>query len=104
MDLSRKTHELKIWPEYFHAVLNGTKTFELRKADRAYCFGDNIILEEWIPDKSVEVIGSQIVYGESFGYTGRKILKRIGYILRLHEDRDGVEYVILSLLDIPEGE
>ena len=28
-----KTHELKIYPKYFEAILDGKKTFEIRKDD-----------------------------------------------------------------------
>ena len=43
------THELKIWPEYFKAVIDERKTFELRKADRDYKVGDCLHLREWDP-------------------------------------------------------
>lgn len=42
-----KTHNLKCWPEYFRAVLNGEKTFELRFNDRDYRVGDVLVLEEY---------------------------------------------------------
>ena len=29
-------HELKIYPEYFKAVISGEKTFEIRKNDRPF--------------------------------------------------------------------
>ena len=35
-----KTHELKIKKEYADFVLNGIKTFEIRKNDRDYQVGD----------------------------------------------------------------
>lgn len=44
-----KTHELKILPQYFKAVQNGSKTFELRKNDRRFKVGDTLILREWHP-------------------------------------------------------
>lgn len=34
------THRLKIQEQYADAVLNGTKTFEIRKNDRGYKVGD----------------------------------------------------------------
>jgi hypothetical protein len=61
-------HELKTWPEYFQAVWDGTKTFEVRKDDREYHVGDNLILREWDPEKC--------------DYTGSGIVKRVTYILR----------------------
>ena len=60
-------HQLKIWPDYFYAVQAGTKTFELRKNDRAFKVGDILVLEEYRPG-----------VGE---YTGRVIRKRISYIM-----------------------
>lgn len=59
-------HEVKIKPEYYGAVLNGTKNFELRKDDRVYQVGDIVILKEW--DGEI--------------YTGRDLALKIKYILR----------------------
>lgn len=43
----RKTHELKILPEYFKAVVSGIKRFEIRKNDRGYNVGDILRLNEY---------------------------------------------------------
>ena len=43
-------HKLKTWPEYFQAVKNGTKTFEIRKNDRNYQVGDILVLQEYVPE------------------------------------------------------
>ena len=60
------THELKIFPEYLEAILDETKTFEVRKNDRNYKVNDILMLKEWNKDK---------------GYTGRWITVKICYIL-----------------------
>jgi hypothetical protein len=60
-------HHLKTWPTFFDAVARGDKTFELRKNDRCFEVGDEVILEEWDPDAGV--------------YTGRKARRRVTYAL-----------------------
>ncbi|ELM3740605.1 DUF3850 domain-containing protein [Yersinia ruckeri] len=42
-----RTHELKILPEYFHAVIEGKKKAELRIDDRGFRVGDYLLLKEW---------------------------------------------------------
>jgi ASC-1-like (ASCH) protein len=59
-------HELKILPEYFQAVADGRKKFEIRfTLDRNFHEGDTVILQEWKSDK---------------GYTGFQLTKEIGFI------------------------
>jgi hypothetical protein len=60
-------HHLKTWPEYFQEVYNQRKTFEVRKADRPYRVGDELLLREWDPEQE--------------GYTGRDCARTITYIL-----------------------
>ena len=42
-------HTLKIWPQFYHPVAFGAKTFEVRNNDRAFQKGDTVILKEWDP-------------------------------------------------------
>lgn len=42
-------HELKIWPQFYCRVADGSKTFEIRNNDRAFQSGDTVILKEWDP-------------------------------------------------------
>lgn len=43
-------HYLKIYPEYFEAVISGQKTVELRREDdRQFAVGDVLVLREWDP-------------------------------------------------------
>lgn len=77
-------HYCKILPEYFEAVKDGRKKFELRKDDRNYQVGDWIYLQEY----------------DGTNYTGRSINRQIRYVLRNYEEyglKDG--FCILSLSD-----
>lgn len=47
-------HKLKLLPEHYNNVLAGTKTFEIRKNDRAYQKGDFITLYYWVLNKTSE--------------------------------------------------
>lgn len=42
-------HELKAWPEFYRPVTLGDKTAELRKHDRDFEAGDQLLLREWCP-------------------------------------------------------
>lgn len=90
-----KTHELKILPEYFNAVIDGSKTFELRNNDRDFQKGDTLILKEY---ETLFITVGQ--YGEELkrkgGYTGRTIEKQITYVLK---DIPGLykNYAILAI-------
>jgi hypothetical protein len=67
----RGWHELKTWPPYFARVLDGTKTFEIRKEDgRRFAVGDVLWMRE---HTGIE-------------YTGRAIRKRVGYIFRWDDE------------------
>ena len=60
-------HRLKSWPEFFEPLLDGSKTFELRKNDRDYRVGDHLLLQEYEPRTDT--------------YTGREIGRRVSYVL-----------------------
>lgn len=75
-----RSHAVKIWPKYFAAVIDGTKTFEYRLDDRDYQRGDSVLLKEFDPD--------------SREYTGRSTVREIGFVFR---DRD-TGFAVFSLL------
>lgn len=43
------THALKTVPPYFKDIVDGTKTFEIRKNDRLFKVGDKLLLQEYLP-------------------------------------------------------
>lgn len=46
-------HDLKCWPEYFAAVRDGFKPFEVRKNDRDFRVGDTLRLWEFDPKLNI---------------------------------------------------
>ena len=79
----RKIIELKIIPPYYDNVVEGSKTFEVRKNDRYYCVGDVLILNEYLPDKQQ--------------YTGRRIVKVVDYIFIGGNFGIDKDYVVMSI-------
>lgn len=79
-----KVHELKILPEYFRAVKEGKKTFEIRKNDRNFNVGEYIDLREYSIDK---------------GYTGNKLCLKIVYIITSEQFPQGLkdDYCVLGI-------
>ena len=63
---SPRLHELKTWPEYYEAVRDGRKTFEVRVNDRDFQVGDILRLHEWCPEKQE--------------YTGYSIDRKVTYM------------------------
>lgn len=46
-DEIRKHHDLKSTPDHFQPVLQGLKTFEIRRNDRDFQVGDSVTLREY---------------------------------------------------------
>lgn len=94
-------HELKIWPQYYARVADGTKTFEVRNNDRGFQPGDTVTLREWDPTpKEIDEFapGGQCLgsYTEDGRYTRSPTLAfRIGYVLPIENSR-----VVFSLLPL----
>jgi len=82
-----KIHELKIYPEYFRAQLEGRKSFEIRKDDREFKVGDVLVLMEVEPTHS----------GSDERPTGRKMACEVTYKTD-YEQQEG--YVVLSTIRI----
>ena len=98
-------HELKILPQYFEKVLDGSKTFELRKDDRGFEVGDILILKEF-RQGLIDCTQSEPIVIQERGYTGRKIEKEISYIFKGGIPGMGLRkgFSILGLKDIIANE
>ena len=77
-------HKLKTWPSYFDDIYKGHKNFEIRKNDRDFKIGDDLLLEEWDPNTQK--------------YTGRHCHREITYILNDNPFIELGENVILSIV------
>ena len=77
-------HELKTWTPFFTHVWNSTKRFEVRKDDRGFKVGGQVILREY--------------NNELKGYTGYEVRAVIDYVLK--GGQFGIEdgYCILSIV------
>ncbi len=84
------THELKIWPQYYCRVSDGSKTFEVRENDRGFQPGDTVILKEWDPAQVNKTSSAPKGFTES-----KPLTFKIGYIFTLDSSR-----VVFSLLPI----
>ena len=75
-------HELKITPNNYKVIRDGSKTFELVKYNRDFSVRDILVFQE---------------YEDSSGYTGRKIIKEISYVSNKGEDGLSEDFCILGL-------
>lgn len=82
-------HELKTLEKYFNAMATGEKNFELRKNDRSFGIGHELLLREYNP--------------HSKSYTGRILRRKINYVLGGSEaEQFGLKpgYCIMGLKEV----
>jgi hypothetical protein len=84
----QRIHELKTWPQFFDAIIDGTKSFELRRDDRGFEVGDALLLRE------CDQLGN---------YSGRAVSRLVVYKLNA-ASFSGIEegYCILGLSVLPQ--
>jgi flagellar biosynthesis/type III secretory pathway chaperone len=75
-------HQLRILPQDYKSIKEGSKTFELREYDRDFNIGDILVLKE---------------YEETSGYTKREIIKEVSYLFKGGEKGLDKEFCILGL-------
>ena len=79
-------HELKCWPEYFNAILEGRKHFEVREGtDRVYFTNDTLWLREW--DQTTQ------------DYTGRELKVKVTYV---HNGPDDIWVIGLDMKTVQD--
>jgi ASC-1-like (ASCH) protein len=82
-------HELKTWSKYFNLVKSGEKPFELRKNDRGFFAGHELLLREYNPQTQT--------------YTGQTLRRKITYVFENCEAEDfGLKpgYCIMGLKEV----
>lgn len=80
-------HELKILPQYFKAVLEKRKTFEVRKNDRHFAVGDGICLREFDPLSKKGYTGL-VWYGNITYILNNPLYCKKGFIIMSIEEDD----------------
>lgn len=90
-----KLHKLKIWPVFFIAVINGKKLFEIRKMDRDYQVGDEILLQEFNHHES-RLTGRECLVRISYIYKSNDYLKEGYGVLAIRLITDDTENLIFS--------
>ena len=90
------THELKCWPTFFQAILDGRKRHDLRRVDdRDFQVGDQLRLREFDPNLA--------------DYTGREQFVVVTYLTSadkpcaLSGEALGRDYGILSIAHVRHG-
>jgi len=83
-----KEHVLKIELSFFEPILDGRKTFELRKNDRDYKVNDTLVLCEYSITKN--------------HFTGRSVKATVTYVLPGGFNGLDSEYCILGIEACPE--
>lgn len=79
-------HELKTWTQYFHQVKSGLKTFEIRRFDRDYKVGDELLLKE---------------FDNEIGYhTGEICHRKITYLIRGGQFGIHPDYCVMGISKI----
>lgn len=91
-----KIHRLKTWPDFFRAIEEGRKSFEIRINDRDFRVGDEVLLLEYSPARG-EYLGGVIHRKITFILTGGMGL-RDGYCAFELGPLEKKESIDLSLL------
>jgi hypothetical protein len=65
-------HEVKCWPKHFECIRTGEQRSTVRRNDRDYEVGDELVFREWMPEDETGTLGR---------YTGREQPVSITHVL-----------------------
>lgn len=101
-------HVLKIWPEYYERVRNGSKTFEIRKNDRNFNLGDLVELRYFDPEFKPSPVLDAKEIAELSSREFPPLTFRIGFVMALGSflkcDHDDMVCFSLLPLETPAAE
>lgn len=99
--LRDKVHKLKCWTEFFAAIQQGRKTFEIRKNDRDFRVYDWLLLQEWQKAEANPRCRSEVHGEEQEGciclpgwYTGAELRVEVTYMTDFAQQPG---YVVMSI-------
>ena len=94
-------HNLKLLPEYFDAVANGIKTFEIRKYDRDYKVGDTLHLYEFDPEEDFR---AKVASNPGIPETRTCVVVVVTYIITHEDFPDGIpeDYCVMGIRKVQE--
>lgn len=90
-----QVHRLKCWSQYFDAIKRGDKPFEVRKDDRGYQKGDQVVLVRVHPLLAGRF--DPVTNGVTLTESGDELTRTISYIMA--GGKFGVEpgFVVLAI-------
>lgn len=92
------THELKVEPPHFDALMDGSKTFEVRKNDRGFQAGDALKLWDFDPGRC-GTGGRRCKPGSGCPAYIRSITRRVTFVYSGDPRFGGIEpgFVVLGI-------
>lgn len=97
MSSAETVHQLKTHARYWDAVENGSKTFEVRRNDRAFQTGDILELEKVENDPP-----HAYVTAPGHRFSKMVIRKRVSYLLQGGQFGIDPAFCVLGLQDVEE--
>lgn len=92
-----RTHDLKTLPSYYAAIIDGSKTFEVRENDRDFAVGDKLILSEFEPsdslgggiftDRETHCLVTYVMHGGRFGIAPNTVVMGIKVVEHVKRER-----------------